>query len=134
MVKWTRESLFKFSKPDISMRWNDYFEKLDANHSCIFLVIVTSILSAQNYLNSDQIIRFMKIYTDFLTVFLSIYSQENFQKQSSQQHQNFCRKFFRSSEKIGGFKIFCFLSENLSAIRFFLKGLSPRLNIAPLAS
>ena len=95
-TKWTRESLFKFSKHDISIRWNDYFEKLDANHSCIFFVIVTSILSAQNYINSDQIIRSMKVYTDFLTVFLSTYSQENFQKSVQPTAPKFSQNFWKN--------------------------------------
>ena len=41
------------------------------------------------------------------------------------------QKFLRFSEKIGGFKIFRFLSENFSELRFLLVGLSPDMSNNP---
>ena len=64
----------------------------------------------KNYQNSDKILRILKISSDFQNVFLTKY---------------FVLKFLGFSEKIGGFKIFRFLSENFSELRFLLIGLSP---------
>ena len=74
----------------------------------------------------DKILRFLTISTDFQIVFLSKYSEENFQKSVQPvAPKYFVLKFLRLSEKIGGFKIFRFLSENFSELRFILIGLSP---------
>ena len=66
--------------------------------------------------------------SDFQNVFLSKYLKENFQKSVQQAAPKyFVWKFLRFSEKIGGFKILRFLSENFSELRLLLIGLSPGL-------
>ena len=66
----------------------------------------------------------------FQNVFLSKYSEKNFQKSvQPAAPKYFVQKFHRYSEKFGGFKIFRFLSENFSELRFLLIGLSPGLTI-----
>ena len=82
----------------------------------------------KNSQNSDQILRFLKISTDFQIVLLSKYSEENFQKSVQPAAPKKCvRNFYRFSEKIGGFKILRFLSENFSDFSIILIGLSPGL-------
>ena len=57
---------------------------------------------------------------------LSKYFVENFMKSILPAAQKyFVWNFLRFSEKIGGFKIFIFLLENVSELRFILIGLSP---------
>ena len=88
-------------------------------------------LGAQSYKQiffciSDQILRFLKISTDFQIVFLSKYSEENFQKSVQPvAPKNLSEKFSNFSKKIGGFKLLTFLSENFSEFRLILIGLSP---------
>ena len=85
-----------------------------------------SILSTKNYQNSDKILRFLKISFYFQNVFGSKYSEENFRKSvQPAAPKYFVWKFLRFSEKICGFKILRFLSENFSELRFILIGLSP---------
>ena len=85
-----------------------------------------SILSTKNSQNSDKILRILTIFSDFQNVFLSKYSQENFQKSvQPTAPQYFVWKFLRISEKIWGFKILRFLSENFSELVILLIGLSP---------
>ena len=78
--------------------------------------------------NSDKILRFLKISSDFQIVFLSKFSEENFQKSfQPAAPKYFVWKFLRFSEKIGQLKILRLLSENFSELKFLLIGLSPDL-------
>ena len=71
-------------------------------------------------------LRILKIFSDFQIMFLSKYSEENFQKSvQPAAPKYFVWEFLRFSEKIGGFKIIRFLSENFSELIFLLIGLSP---------
>ena len=89
-----------------------------------------SILSTKNYQNSDKILRFLKISFYFQNVFGSKYSEENFRKSvQPAAPKYFVWKFLRFSEKICGFKILRFLSENFSELRFILIGLSPEKSL-----
>ena len=70
--------------------------------------------------NSDKILSFLKISSDFVNVFLSKYSGEDFQKSVQPAvPKYFVWKFLRFSEKIWGFKILSFLSENFSEVSIF---------------
>ena len=69
-----------------------------------------------------------KITTDFQILFLSKFSKENFQKSVQPAHactKIFCLKISQIFWKNWGFKIFRFLSDNFSELRFILIGLSP---------
>ena len=67
----------------------------------------------KNSQNSDKILKILKISSDLQNVFLLKYSEENFQKNVQPAAPKYVVwKFLRFSKKIGGFKIFEFLSEN----------------------
>ena len=76
-------------------------------------------------LSTKKILRILTISKDFQNVFLSKYSEENFEKSDQPLHQNILSENFSDFlKKIGGFKILRFLSQNFSELRFLLIVLS----------
>ena len=72
------------------------------NLTFIFWASSTNNKSQNNFQNSGLIIDFLKIPTDFLIVFLSKKSAENFQKSGQLAKLKMWQENFQISQKIGG--------------------------------
>ena len=100
--------------------------KNKAFHFCgLIFYYLGSILSTKNSHNSDKIIRFLKISTDFKVVFLPKYSKENFLKSVPQLHQKILSRNFSDFLKFGGLNNFQILFRKFHKTQIVLDRTKP---------
>ena len=116
----------------LKLKLLERFVYLVEEENCPYRMFYNSNIPGLNVINK-KILRILTKFSElwkFSQIF-KMFSYQNilrkiFRNLSSQLQQNILSEnFFRFSEKIGGLKIFRFLSENLSELRFLLIGLSP---------